>query len=37
MRTDADGLAMPEIGVEIKLADIHADVEWPPLPEDDGR
>ena len=35
--TDADILAMPEIDVELRLADIYADVELPPLPEDDGR
>jgi len=35
--TDADRLAMPEIDVELPLADIYADVELPPLPEDDGR
>jgi len=35
--TEADTLAMPEIDVALKLADIYGDVELPPLPEDDGR
>jgi hypothetical protein len=35
--TETDTLAMPEIDVELALADIYADVDLPPLPEDDGR
>jgi hypothetical protein len=33
----SDFLAMPEIGVDLPLADIGADVSLPPLPEDRRR
>jgi Uma2 family endonuclease len=35
--TEADRLVMPEIDVDLALSEIYADVDLPPLPEDDGR